>query len=158
MNPSSVIALMPLIIIAAGAILTMLVIAFWRNHALTVGFTLVIFLLALISIPLAASSGVVQVTSLLILDGFAYFIIGLVIAACFVVALLAYGYLRVHEGKPEEFYLLLLSAALGSSVLAASSHFVSFFLGLEILSISLYAMIGYATKNSLSIEAGVKYL
>jgi NADH-quinone oxidoreductase subunit N len=158
MSPSSIIALLPLIILAAGAVVTMLGIAFWRSHALTVGFTLVIFLLAFLSIPLAASRGTVQVTSLLIFDGFAYFIIGLVIAACFVVTLLAYGYLRIHQEKPEEFYLLLLSAALGSSVLAASSHFVSFFLGLEILSISLYAMLGYAYNNPLSIEAGVKYL
>lgn len=158
MNPSSVFAIMPLIILAAGAVITMLVIAFWRSHALTVAFTLVVLLLAFLSIPLAASRGTVQVTSLLILDGFAYFITGLVIAACFVVALLAYGYLRVHEGNPEEFYLLLLSAALGSSVLAASSHFASFFLGLEILSISLYAMIGYTYSNPLSVEAGIKYL
>jgi NADH-quinone oxidoreductase subunit N len=149
---------MPLIILAAGAVVTMLVIAFWRSHALTVGFTLVIFLLAFLSIPLGASRGTVQVTSLLIFDGFAYFIIGLVVAACVVVTLLAYGYLRIHEEKPEEFYLLLLSAALGSSVLAASSHFASFFLGLEILSISLYAMVGYVYNNPLSIEAGVKYL
>jgi NADH-quinone oxidoreductase subunit N len=42
-------------------------------------------------------------------------------------------------------------------VLAASSHFVSFFIGLEILSVSLYTLIAY-TRNELNIEAGVKYL
>ena len=38
--------------------------------------------------------------------------------------------------------MLLLLATFGAAVLAASSHFVSFFLGLEILSISLYALNG----------------
>ena len=50
-----------------------------------------------------------------------------------------------REGNREEFYILLLVATLGAMVLAASSHFVSFFLGLEILSVALYALIAYLT-------------
>ncbi len=43
-------------------------------------------------------------------------------------------------------------------VLAASNHFASFFLGLELLSVSLYALIAYRRGDVLGIEAGVKYL
>jgi NADH-quinone oxidoreductase subunit N len=43
-------------------------------------------------------------------------------------------------------------------VLAAASHFASFFLGIEILSVSLYAMAGYLRHSDRSVEAGVKYL
>jgi NADH-quinone oxidoreductase subunit N len=43
-------------------------------------------------------------------------------------------------------------------VLVASRHFASFFLGLEILSISLYALTGYLRHNDRSTEAAVKYL
>jgi len=74
------------------------------------------------------------------------------------VALLAYSYLERRESRPEEFYLLLLLATLGSGVLVASSHFASFFLGLEILSIALYALIAYPRAEPNSIEAGLKYL
>jgi NADH-quinone oxidoreductase subunit N len=136
----------------------MLVIAFKRLHALTMGITLVIFLLTFISVPIAAMQGTQQVTPLLIFDNFAYFIIGLLAAAAFFITLLAYGYQRIHVERADEFYLLLITATLGSSVLAASSHFASFFLGLEILSISLYAMIGYTFHHQVSIEAAVKYL
>jgi NADH-quinone oxidoreductase subunit N len=52
----------------------------------------------------------------------------------------------------------LLLATLGSMTLVASSHFVSFFLGLEILSVSLYAMIAYTRARPISVEAGIKYL
>ena len=43
-------------------------------------------------------------------------------------------------------------------VLAASSHFASLFLGLEILSVALYALIAYFGDRPLPLEAGVKYL
>jgi len=63
-----------------------------------------------------------QVTPLLILDRYALFYIGLTIAATFAVALLSFGYLEIQAVDREEFYVLLLVAALGSSVLVASSH------------------------------------
>ena len=53
-------------------------------------------------------------------------------------------------------YLLL--GTLGSAVIVMSVHFASFFLGLEILSVSLYALIAYNRKGPLGIEAGIKYL
>ncbi len=158
MSLSDVVALLPLEILGLGIVIIMLVIAFWRNHALIFGLTLATLLLAFLSIPLIAYQGSVQVTPLLIMDGYALFIIGLLIAASFVVTMLSYAYLQIHSGRVDEFYLLLLAATLGAAVLAASSHFVSFFIGLEILSISLYALIGYTYNNAISIEAGVKYL
>jgi len=58
----------------------------------------------------------------------------------------------------EEYYILLLLSILGALILVSSSHFASFFLGLELLSIPLLAMIAYSVDNNHSIEAGVKYL
>src|SRR5512133_955845 len=120
MTLSSLVALLPIILMAAGMVIAMLVIAFHRSHVVTVGITLVTFLLAFLAVPYAAAQGSVQVTPLLIFDGFAYFITGLLVASSFVITLLAYGYLRIQTERPDEFYLLLLTATLGSSVLAAS--------------------------------------
>ena len=83
---------------------------------------------------------------------------GLVITACFVVVLISYGYFEKQQGQREEFYILLLLATLGSEVLVASTHFVSFFLGLEVLSVSLYALIAYQRAKPRPLEAGIKYL
>ncbi len=166
MNANQLTAIAPLILLMAGLGVTMLVIAFRRSHPLAFGLTLATLALSLISVPLtrtvlgssvSPNSGN-AVTPLLVMDGYASFIIGLILIASLVVALLAYGYLKIHNERREEFYLLLLSATLGGCVLAASSHFVSFFLGLEILSISLYALIGFSYESALSVEAAVKYL
>jgi len=62
------------------------------------------------------------------------------------------------SSSSEEFYLLLLLATLGGAVLAAATHFVTLFLGLEILSVSLYAMIAYRPDRPVSVEGAMKYL
>ena len=99
-----------------------------------------------------------KVMSLLILDQYALFYIGLILGATFAIAILCHGYLERHAETREELYVLLLVATLGSMVLVASSHFVSFFLGLEILSVALYALSAYLHTRRRPIEAGVKYL
>jgi NADH-quinone oxidoreductase subunit N len=157
MTVEGMLALLPLILLAVGALLIMLLIAFHRSHAVTAAITIIVFLLALASIPFAVGHAG-PVTPLLILDGYASLVIGLVDVTGLLVALLSYSYLRSRGGRVEEFYLLLLTASLGAGVLAASSHFASFFLGLEILSISLYALIGYTYDNPVSVEASMKYL
>jgi NADH-quinone oxidoreductase subunit N len=98
------------------------------------------------------------VTPLFIIDQYGAFFSGLILAASFFVTALSYGYLEKQEGNKEEFYLLLLIAILGSMALVAAGHFASIFLGLEVLSVSLYAMIAYLRTDERGFEAGIKYL
>lgn len=158
MTTSDTIALLPLIIIAATAIVILLVLAFYRNHRLTAALTVTGLALALFSLSSVSYSASRAITSLLIIDGYAVFFMGMIIAASIVVVLLAYGYLEKREGHHNEFYVLLLLATLGSTVLVTAGHFASFFLGLETLSISLYALIAYERESERGVEAGVKYL
>jgi NADH-quinone oxidoreductase subunit N len=92
-----------------------------------------------------------------LIDSYALFYSGLILLSALVVALLSYDYLEGRREDPAEYYILLLIATLGSMVLVAASHFASFFLGLEVLSISLYALIAY-DRRPLMAEAAVKYL
>jgi NADH-quinone oxidoreductase subunit N len=156
MTATDLITLLPLIVIAVSPVVIMLAVAFYRHHLPALLLTLAgisIAFLAIFSVPDAPRN----VTSLFIMDEFALFYMGLIFAASFAVTLLSSDYLKARRGNIEEFYILLLLATLGSSVLVASSHFASFFIGLEVLSVSLYALIAY-TRNDLGIEAGVKYL
>jgi NADH-quinone oxidoreductase subunit N len=150
--------LLPLIGVGATTVVVMLVVAFYRHHLLTASLTLIGLAAAFLTLWVAPAAPSAQVTSLLVLDGYARFYLGLIVATAFGVTLLAYDYLEARESRPEEFYLLLLLATLGSGVLVASSHFASFFLGLETLSIALYALIAYPRVERNCIEAGLKYL
>lgn len=158
MSGADLIALLPILVLAAAIVVTMLVIAFFRNHVLAASLTLVSLGLAFAALFVAAPWAPRQVTPLLAVDSYSLFFAGLIMAASFAVALLSYGYLERMALQREEFYLLLLLATLGSIVLASATHFASFFLGLEILSVALYGMIAYPRWRQISIEAGLKYL
>lgn len=56
------------------------------------------------------------------------------------------------------FYALLLGSVLGMTLLASAQNLVSFFVGLELLSIPLYVMCGSAIRKEPSLESGLKYL
>jgi NADH-quinone oxidoreductase subunit N len=158
MNATDILALLPLLLIAATSVAVMLGIAAKRSHALTAALTLTGLTAAFVSIGAAVPLVPRQVTSLLLVDGYALFYMGLIIASAAAVAVLSYQYFENHDGHREELYLLLLLATLGCAVLVASIHFVSFLLGLEILSVSLYAMIAYFKDREQALEAGIKYL
>lgn len=158
MSTADVITLLPLIIIAVAAVAIMMAIAVSRRYRLSAVLALGGLALALASLPFIWPYLPREVTPLLVLDSYATFYMGLVIAASLVVGVLSYGYLRSYGGNREEYYLLLLLAAVGAVVLVASNHFASFFLGLEILSIALYVLIAYSYAEEHRLEAGIKYL
>jgi len=158
MTTQDLLSLLPLLVLAASTVIIMLVIAFKRNHRLTFILTLLGLALSLVALPFASQNLPHAVTTLLVVDPFAIFYIGLVLAASLVVVVLSYSYLENVTGNKEEYYLLILLATLGGVVLVISNHFVSFFLGLETLSISLYTLIAYTRFERHRIEAALKYL
>jgi NADH-quinone oxidoreductase subunit N len=150
--------LLPLLILLGTTLVVLLAIAIRRDHGVTAGLTIAGLGAALVSICLAAGTPARGITSLLIADGYSRFFTGLIVATAGVIVVLASSYLEKHAIEREEFYALLLMATLGCSVLAMSRHFVSFFLGLEVLSVGLYAMIAYLRDLKSPLEAGIKYL
>lgn len=151
-------ALLPVIVAAAVPVTLMLLIAFVRRHALTAAWSIGgLVLLIGVLIPVARVVPV-AVTPLLVVDGYALFFAGLMAAAAIATLLLAYAYLREWPDDRDELYLLVLTATLGAVVLVASSHFASFFLGLEIISVSLLALIAYPRHRRRPLEAAAKYL
>src|SRR6185312_13585725 len=159
MTSSDLIPLLPLMVIAATAVGTMLAIAVRRSHAVALTVTVLGFCAAFVSLFVAAPLTPRNVTPLIRIDSSALFYTGLILAGSIAVAFLSYGYYRRDRGsRPEELYILISIAALGSATLVSASHFASLFLGLEILSVSLYGMVAYERNLKASVEAGVKYL
>jgi len=158
MSGAGLVAILPLLLLAGTPVALMLIITVHRSHRSALAWTLLGLAASFASLRSASGVAPQQVTPLLVVDQYALVYFGMIIAATAAVAGLAYGYLEQHAVEKEEFYILLLTAALGAAVLAASSHFVSFFLGLEILSISLYALNAYIYPRKTALEAGIKYL
>jgi NADH-quinone oxidoreductase subunit N len=151
-------ALLPLIVLGAGATLLMLQIAFWRRLTLTAWVTAGIFTLAALSCISAAEIGNRPVTALLHVDTMALLFCALFCIAGLITTLLSIDYIAHRGDQPEEYFLLLLLSTLGACVLACSVHLISLFLGIELLSVALYALIAYPDKSILPLEAATKYL
>lgn len=66
-------------------------------------------------------------------------------------------YLKKKENNHGEFYPLLLFSTYGMMVMASTSNLLVMFLGLEIMSVALYVLAGFARTQLRSTEASIKY-
>jgi len=152
------IALSPLLLLAGSCVLIMLLIALKLTHRNIQLSSLLLFIVTFFSLFYAQNLTPYHMEPLLVIDRFAIFIMGLIIFSGLVVNILSYIYFEEKEESPKEYYLLLFLCTLGTCVLAASKHFISLFLGLEILTVGLYPLIAYLRTRHHNIEAGIKYL
>ena len=66
-------------------------------------------------------------------------------------------YLKVHELLRNEYFILALMSILGMMVMVSGHSLLTLYMGLEIMSLSLYALIASARDRSVAIEAALKY-
>jgi NADH-quinone oxidoreductase subunit N len=88
---------------------------------------------------------------------YARFFTALLCAVAFLCLLFAGQYARLRNFERDEFHALVLLATLGMVMLAVSTDWIMFAIGLEILSLSLYVLIASRREKSLSLEAAIKY-
>ena len=91
-------------------------------------------------------------------DSFAVFFQVLFVGLALMVLMLAPSYLTrrgIHRG---EFYILLVAALGGMMLMVAATSLMTIFLGIELLSISLYILSAFLRQEERSQEAGLKYL
>lgn len=67
------------------------------------------------------------------------------------------SYLQGKQIETSEYYLLVVYATLGMMVMISANHFLTVYIGLELLSLSLYGLVAIDRDNSRSTEAAMKY-
>ena len=97
------------------------------------------------------------VAEAIVVDRFAVFATIVICLVLALGALLVGSYLSREGGDGPELHALLLTATLGGVVMAASNDFIVLFLGLEVLSLSLYLLAASNRRREQSQEAGLKY-
>jgi NADH-quinone oxidoreductase subunit N len=90
-------------------------------------------------------------------DRFSVFFRLVVLASAAVAILLSAHYLQRTRDARGEFYALLLFASSGMTLLTAAADLIVVFLALEVLSLSLYVMVGISRRRMASQEASLKY-
>jgi NADH-quinone oxidoreductase subunit N len=90
-------------------------------------------------------------------DGIAAVLKVFILATTATVFVYARGYLQDRGLHVGEFYLLTLFATLGAMLLVAAGNLVTVYLGLELLTLSTYALVAINRDSALSSEAAMKY-
>ncbi len=91
------------------------------------------------------------------LDGFSTFLNVLFLASGLVAVALAYDYLKHMHLERNTYYILLLFSVGGMMLMGMSTDLMMVFLSLELLSIPLYVLSGFARPAEKSEEAAIKY-
>ena len=91
-------------------------------------------------------------------DNFSLFFETLFASLGILTVALSHSYLKRRGLRESEFHILTMAAVIGMMVLASATSLVTVFLGLEMFSLALYIMSGFARTDFRSQEAAAKYL
>ncbi|MBF0460180.1 MAG: NADH-quinone oxidoreductase subunit NuoN [Magnetococcales bacterium] len=90
-------------------------------------------------------------------DHLARFMKMLLLAATALPLLMARDYLTQHGLDSGEYFVLSLFSLIGAMTMVSAGSFLMLYLGLELMSLSIYVLAAYQRDNARSSEAGLKY-
>jgi len=153
----------PLLVVSIGALLLMLTEAFSTQKTdLALGTTVTLLAGAVMAIAVwmvgpETLEGAKALAPYLLTDRFSMFMAFVVCLGGAMSALLAGGYMPEHGIERGEFYSLMMFATVGAMMLSAAGDLLSLFIGLETMSLGVYAMTGFRRGSRRSAEAAMKY-
>jgi len=152
-------AILPLIILVAWASALLLLDLFFTRkvEGLTPILAALGLMITLVFSALNLGSGSTAFNGMIEADGFSSYLQILFAGSGIVGIALAYGYLKRMGINRGEFYPLLLYSISGMILMSQAADLIVVFLALELLSIPLYVLAGFARPNPASEEAALKY-
>ena len=94
----------------------------------------------------------------LFVDRFAIYFFYLFLAGTAVAILMSARYLEIEHENHGEYYALMLFSVVGMMCMAAGFDLVMIFIGLELMAISTYVLVGFLRRDKRSNEAALKYM
>ena len=156
---SDLLTILPVLIVVSWALL-LLVADLWipvQNKGLT-AFLAVFGLAVALGVSLATSGATsFAFNQMVVSDGFADYLHVLFLVSGMVAIALAYDYLKRMQIERGEYYVLLLFSIAGMMLMAQAYNLLMVFLALELLSIPMYVLAGFAHSRSISEESSLKY-
>ncbi len=94
----------------------------------------------------------------IVLDPFSIYFFYLFLVGAAVAVLISIKYLEIERENHGEFYALLLFSVIGMMCMAVGFDLVLIFIGLELMAIATYILVGFLRSDRRSNEAALKYL
>ena len=93
----------------------------------------------------------------MVVDRFAIYFFYLFLAATAIAILMSVRYLETENESHGEYYALMLLSVAGMMCMASGFDLVLIFIGLELMAISTYVLVGFLRRDRRSNEAALKY-
>ncbi len=94
----------------------------------------------------------------LVMDRFAIYFSVLFLIGAAIAILMSVHYMEVEHEEHGEYYALILFAVVGMMCMAAGFDLILLFVGLELMALSTYVLVGFLRRDKRSNEAALKYL
>lgn len=107
---------------------------------------------------LGPAPGAPGMLNTMLMDRFAIYFFYLFLAATAIAILISVRYLEAENESHGEYYALMLLSVAGMMCMAAGFDIVLIFIGLELMAISTYVLVGFLRRDQRSNEAALKYL
>ncbi len=111
-----------------------------------------------IQLWLGSSPGSFGLMRTVLMDRFAIYFFYLFLAGTAIAILMSVRYLETEHENHGEYYALMLLSVAGMMCMAAGIDIVLIFIGLELMAISTYVLVGFLRRDRRSNEAALKYL
>ena len=159
LNPADFSLLLPEIVLSIGAMLMLFMELFLKNNKTLHQWTaFIIFIAALILILFQVPDSSTGFGKMVRSDLFGQFFSVIILIGGSLTVLLGKAYFIRRDWHRGEYYSLLLFASAGMLFMVRGLDLLVIFLGLELLSISLYILVGFFRDRLFSNEAALKYL
>jgi NADH-quinone oxidoreductase subunit N len=112
---------------------------------------------ALLLLATAPSQRVLAMNDMVVIDPMGAVLKFFIVLIVFMAFIYSRGYLRDRKMLRGEYFVLGLFAALGMMVMVSAHSLLTIYLGLELLSLSLYAMVAMHRESQQASEAAMKY-
>ncbi len=109
-------------------------------------------------LDLSGAPGAYGLMHTMLVDRFALYFFYLFLAATGIAILMSVRYMEIEHESHGEYYALMLLSVVGMMCMAAGSDIVLIFIGLELMAISTYVLVGFLRRDRRSNEAALKYL
>lgn len=155
-------ALLPEILLSAWALMVLLVVA-WRHRTAAdsrlAGWLSLAGLVATAAVVLGPWSGgtIDGIPNMIDMDGFRFTSAILFLGAAAFTVLISLQYMEREQMLAPEYYPLVLLATVGMMFMGGAADLIVLFLGLEIMSVSVYVLAAFNRASPQSAEAGLKY-
>lgn len=155
----SLFAILPEIIlaIAACAIFVMEPFIPKEKRNIMAYFSLGALILSAFSLVLLCGKNISAFNGMIVVDAYAIAFKAILVLSAIVVVLMSFEYVKIEKIFLGEYYGLILFATMGMMFLPSASDLLSFYLALELMSVSFYILAAFMRKDPKSLEAGIKY-